>query len=132
MGVNLVAVLIASIVAMAVGHIWYAPGVFGKEWMKLAKIKPPKKKQKHMASTIILAWLSNIVMAYVLAIFLSFTKASTLATSLVVGVLVWVGFIATVSLGSILWEGKPVKLYVLNIAYNLVSITLMVLELYFL
>jgi hypothetical protein len=33
-------VLVASVVAFAIGALWYSPILFGKEWMALSKISP--------------------------------------------------------------------------------------------
>lgn len=41
--VNYVAVLLAALATMLVGSVWYTPAVFGKIWMKLAKVKPDQK-----------------------------------------------------------------------------------------
>jgi hypothetical protein len=39
--------------------------------------------------------------------------------------LVWVGFVATVSAGMVLWGGKPVQLYLLNNVSYLIGLILM-------
>ncbi len=41
--VNYLAVLVAAIVGMVVGFIWYSPKVFGKMWMKLSGVNPKDK-----------------------------------------------------------------------------------------
>lgn len=48
--VNYVAILLASIVSMVLGFLWYSPMVLGKQWMKEKKISPEsmKKSQKEM------------------------------------------------------------------------------------
>ena len=43
----------------------------------------------------------------------------------VVGFWNWLGFVAPVTLGSVLWEGKSPKLWVLNNGYYLVSLIVM-------
>ena len=56
-------------------------------------------------------------MVYVLARFLEMLGTTGAGEGAVIGLWVWLGFIATVSLGSVLWEGKPLKLYYINVAY---------------
>ena len=41
------------------------------------------------------------------------------------GFWVWLGFIATTMIGIVLWEIKPVKLYLLIVAYYLISLLVM-------
>ena len=35
--------------------------------------------------------------------------------------LLWAGLVVTAMVGGVLWEGKPLKLFVLNSSYHLVS-----------
>ena len=122
MEINLWAVLAAGLAAMVLGYIWYAPPVFGKMWMKLAKVE---KAKGGMAITVLSGLISMWVMAYVLAYLLKFLQAQTIWEGVIAGVWVWVGFVATVSLGSVIYERKPIKLYLLNNAFNLLSLAMM-------
>jgi len=58
----------------------------------------------------------------VLAVFLKYLQATTIPEGLQVAFWVWLGFTATVQLSPVLWEGKPIKSWVLNTAYSLVSL----------
>ena len=122
--VNLVAVLVASIVAMIVGFVWYGP-LFGKTWAKLMKIDMSKGKKKGMAKGMIAMFIAVIITNCVLSQVLAFAGAVTLSDALMVGFWVWLGFYATTLLGTVLWEGKPVKLYILQTAHYLVSLLVM-------
>ena len=62
---------------------------------------------------------------FVLSHLLSFLNASTLNQALQTAFWVWVGFIATVMLGSVLWENKPWKLYAINAFHYLVTLLAM-------
>lgn len=125
--VNIIAVVIAAIVSILIGAFWYSPAAFGKPWMSLMGFKREnmKKHKKEAQKSYILGFISALVMAYVLALFFSMTGVSTAGRGIYIGFLFWLGFIATVSLGSILWEGKPAKLYFINVFYNLVSLIVM-------
>ena len=46
--------------------------------------------------------------------------AATLVEGFVVAFLLWLGFIATSMLNSVIWEGKPVELYTIGIGHYLV------------
>ena len=126
--INLLAVLVAAIVGMVVGALWYSV-LFGKTWMKLMGITEAKMKEAQdkgsMSKSYLIAFLGILIMSYVLANFIEFTQATTISEALQVGFWSWLGFIATVSLGSILWECKPVKLYLINVAHQLVVLVLM-------
>lgn len=119
--VNLVAVLVASIVAMIVGFIWYGP-LFGKTWAKLMKIDMSKGKKKGMAKGMVAMFIAVIITNCVLSQVLAFAGAATISDALMVGFWVWLGFYATTLIGTVLWEGRPVKLYSLNVLHYLVTL----------
>jgi len=125
--VNYLAVLVAGLAAMILGAFWYSPVIFGKAWMKLSGMKMPSKKpdKKMMTKSYILGLLSQLVKAYVLAYMMELLGLVTINGGLMTAFLAWLGFIATISLGSVLWEGKSWGLWFLNNTYNLVALLLM-------
>ena len=117
--INHGAVVVASIASMVIGFLWYGP-LFGKTWMKLLDITPDKiesGKAKGMGKTYAIAFVGSLVMSYVLAHALIFAaayfKMSGVPAGLMSGFWNWLGFIAPVILGGVLWEGKPWKRWVL-------------------
>ena len=70
-------------------------------------------------------------MAYVLAHFAGIWNAADIMGAFNLAFWIWLGFIATVGLGSILWEGKTFQLYAINTGYYLASLFLMALILVF-
>mgnify|MGYP001611288200 CR=1 FL=1 len=122
--INYLAVLIAAIASMVIGFLWYGP-LFGKKWMQLMnfdKKKIDEAKKKGMGKIYALAFLTTLIMSYVLAHFVDYVEAKTIADGIVLGFWVWIGFLATTQIGSVLWEGKPVKLYLINTLHYLVSL----------
>ena len=121
---NYVAIIVAAIANMVVGYIWYSPMVFGKTWMKMMGKKDMEKKDS-MPLMMGAGYVSSVVMAYVLAIFIHLNGATTTLTGAMTAFWAWLGFIATVTLGGVLWEGKSVQLYILNAAHHLVGMLAM-------
>ena len=127
--INYLAVLVAAIAAMAIGFLWYGP-LFGKVWIrlmgfdKLNKKEMDKMKEKGKKSMPI-AFVVSLIMSYILAHFVDYTQAATFADGAIAGIWLWLGFIATVQIGSVLWEGKPVKLYIINTLHYLVTLIVM-------
>ncbi len=120
---NWILTIVAAIVGMIIGMVWYNPKVFGTVWMKWGNIKPSKDKKMH-AWQPITAFVAQLIMAFVLAIFIDLLQ-SNIWQALMTALFLWIGFIATVGIGVVLWEGKSVKLYLLNSAYYLVVILVM-------
>lgn len=121
--VNYLAVFVSAIVSMIIGSIWYGP-LFGKQWMSLMGFTQKdieKAKKKGMGKLYFAGFVSALVMAFVLAHFVG-VFATTVMEGIQTAFWIWIGFFATVMLGSVLWEGKSVKLYILNVAYYIVNL----------
>ena len=125
--INLLAVLVAALVSIILGFVWYGP-LFGKTWMQLSGFTAKdmeKAKKKGMTKTYILMIIGTLVSSYVLAHFVDYLQATDFNGALQAGFWLWLGFIAPVQLGIVLWEGKPWTLYFINVAYYLVNLILM-------
>lgn len=125
--INYVAVLVASIISMIVGAFWYSPMLFGKQWMEAMNFAPKDMldMKKRANASYAINFLLLLLMAFVLSHFVDYAQATTFIEGVQVGFWVWLGFIATISLGSVLWESKPIQVYLINAAYQLVSLVLM-------
>ncbi len=129
--INYLAVTAAAIANMVIGFVWYGP-LFGKTWMKLSGItaeKADSAKASGMGKTYLLAFAGSLVMSNVLAHALVFASAyfetSGIPAGLMSGFWNWLGFIAPVTLGAVLWERKSWTLWVLMNGYYLVTLLVM-------
>lgn len=129
--INYLAVLVAAIVSMALGFLWYGP-VFGKQWvamMKFPQAAIDEAKKKGMTKNYVITFVGCLVTAYVLAHFVAIAAlagvGSGVSGGLQSGFWAWLGFIATVTLGSVLWEGRSWKLWSFNNAYQLLNLLIM-------
>jgi hypothetical protein len=128
MAINHVAVIVTAIVGMVIGALWYSKALFGSTWMKLTGMTDKKLKEmqkKGMTKSYVLGFVSLLVMSYILAYFLKLFDANTMGEGVATGFLIWLGFVATVMLNSVLWEGKPFKLYFINALHYLVALVIM-------
>ena len=130
--INYLAVIVGAVIQMVLGFLWYGP-ILGKPWMAIMGISPeamaqgkndPKFKRMMMRNYVLLA-IGAFLMAWILDHALIFASAylgiSGVGAGLAVGFLNWLGFIAPLSLGPVLWEQKPWKLWFINAGYYLVS-----------
>lgn len=83
MKINYPAVVVAAILHWILGAVWY--GIFSNKFIELMAFTPEQlhaiETQNH-AKDYILAFLSSLVLVYVLAHFIQYTKATTLAGGL--------------------------------------------------
>ena len=103
--VNWWAILVAAVANIIVGYLWYGP-FFGKKWKELSGMKSQKMSSVKMtpAKSYLFGFIAALVMAYVLALFAQLAFADTFVRGALVGFWVWLGFVATVTIGSVIWE----------------------------
>jgi mannitol-specific phosphotransferase system IIBC component len=126
--INYWAVLAAALANMIIGSLWYGP-LFGKMWKKLQGWGPEQMKSMKMSANgaYVGGLVTALVSAYVLAHFVEALAVFDMASAWQLAFWVWLGFVATTQAGSVLWENKPVKLFLLNAANSLVTIYAMTL-----
>ncbi len=124
--VNYLAVIVAAVASMIVGSIWYGP-LFGKTWMKLAGYtkKDLKKMSLSPKQARGFGFVVALVMAYVLSFFVDYVGATTIAAGAQLAFWIWLGFIATIQIGAVIWEGKSLKLFLLHTVSSLISLIVM-------
>jgi len=125
--IDYVAVLVAALVPIVVGFIWHGP-LFGREWARLSGVSEDSMKDLPVYTYPIMI-LGALLMSFVLSHNLIFASAylnmSGMAAGLQAGFWTWLGFVAPVTVGVVLWEGKPWKLWVINSSYYLVGLCVM-------
>ena len=127
--INYIAVLVAAIVSMILGWLWYGP-LFGKAYMEGMGIDPnsaeTKEKMKQgMASAYVQMFILSLVMFYALAFTLWAFKAAMpgvapISAGLQGGFWTWLGFLLPVIYGQKLWGGKTFKFVSIGLGYYLV------------
>jgi hypothetical protein len=116
--INLPSVLLAGVAHMASGLIWFMPGLFGREWMKLTKQELKPARQWIAAGVI-----GHQLIALALAVIVYLANATTVVEGIGVGLLVWVGFVVTLEAGERIWEKIPFRLFAIRIGNHLVALS---------
>ena len=121
--INLIAVIVAACVNMAVGSAWYGP-LFGKLWMKFSgKTEESMKGDKaNMPKVMGAMFVGAFVQAYVLAHVIRFAEVNTVLNGAITGFMLWLGFVAVTILQDVLFDKKNQNLAVINSGYNLVAL----------
>jgi hypothetical protein len=129
MQISLLAVLVAAVVSMILGGLWYGP-LFGKVWIKLSGVKMPASKTE-MKKTMTFGYGGGFVLslltAYVLAHFLVLMDVQDAPAAAQIAFWTWLGFSFPIMAESVLWEGKAFKLLALNAGFRLVALSVMAL-----
>jgi hypothetical protein len=125
--VKLPAVIVAALSYWILGFVWYGV-LFAKQFISLMGFSEQQVKEMESASHIrelTIVVVCALVLAYVLACFISVSGVRTMLDGIKIAVLAWLGFVLTTNLESVLFEARPLGLYVLNNAYHLVGFVLM-------
>ncbi|MBI5019257.1 DUF1761 domain-containing protein [Candidatus Gottesmanbacteria bacterium] len=125
--VDYFSVLLAALAGMVVGFVWYSPLLFAKPWMRYAKIdaKKLKESQKKMGKTYVMSFITTVVTAFILALLLNASLVITMTEGLMLGGVVWLGFVATTMFTGVLFSEMPMGLFLINSGYQLASILVM-------
>ena len=127
--VAFVPILFAAIASVLIGWVWYSPRVFGGMWLRLTNLSPEQTERgkKRMWIMALLGLLASMVVAGVMEYFGIAWQVYDWAGALELGFLCWIGFCAPTLLGQVLWDQKPVRLYLINALYWLLSFLAMAL-----
>jgi len=117
--VNILAVIVAGVVGMFSGGLWYSEKMFGRTWGRENGPRPETTKDKHPASVFAISIALSIIAAYVLALWIgphpSFASAMT--KSLLAGAC----FVATSFGINYQFAGRSNKLLAIDAGYHIVQ-----------
>jgi len=121
--INTQTVVIAAVVNMVLGAIWYSSMAFGKQWSKYTG-KSLDSMKNNMAKNYIILVAWALVQSYALAYFVEYADATTAVEGVKIGVWAWVGFVASTSFSAVLFAGKKFQLWSIDSVYYLAVLTI--------
>jgi hypothetical protein len=117
--INLADVLVAAVINMIIGAIWYSPVLFAKQWSKLVGRKM-EDLQKSAGPGYAVAAIGALIQAYVLAHFVQYAGATSVGEGLVTGLWLWIGFVAVTTAMNYMFAGRSWQLWQIDAGYFLV------------
>ena len=126
---NFLAIIVAAIVNVVLGSLWYSPALFAKPWAKGVGMTKEQmgKGMKMSAGMYVPPLLAAIVTSYILAWFLHALNTTTLMGGIQIGFLAWLGFTTTAQVLNswVFSNGLPKQVYFINTGYHLVTFCVM-------
>ncbi len=128
--IDLLAVLLSAIAAMAVGSFWYSfSSPMGKIWLKEVGFKTPTPaemmaKNKEAMRAMAIYSVGVFVTMYVYFHMLATYQTATYWISLQGAFFTWLGFFAMPGIAGVVFEQKSWKLYAVNQSFNLIMLTI--------
>lgn len=117
--VNLMSILFAGVLAMAVGIVWYSDAVFGKRWQRLLAVSGDKMDKSGMGKILGITFVTTLISAYILSMFMHYAGAYGTLLGAKTGLWVWLGFIMPTQLANNLFTKKPFELFLVDTGHHL-------------
>lgn len=129
LGINYVVVVIAALVGMVIGYVWYSPWAFGKLWLKSKgwsdETLRAKKEGKSMAPVFALMTLGTAFTAFVIAVLFNSLILVGFSGIIKAALVLWIGFAVPVKLADYLFGGDTFTFFLISIGHELVVIFVM-------
>ena len=119
---NWLAILLATAVYFAIGFAWYSL-LFGNAWMR-AMGKTAEELQGGAGPGYAIAVVGELISVIVLAVVMRAMGFTGLVEGALIGLLVSLGIHATSSGVEYIFSGRSVTLYLINVGYAVVALTI--------
>jgi hypothetical protein len=104
-------ILLAAVVNMIIGFVWYSRFLFGKDVETTPNIK----------LAILWNFILILITASILGIFAVFLGVTTVSDGMFVGFLAWLGFVATTQMSAVIWGKMHFKRFCIHSGCQLLS-----------
>lgn len=118
--VDYLSVLIAGIVSMLLGGIWYHTSCFGKKWAAAHNYDISCLKGDFWSY--LLALINSLIIAWMFAVFYNALGISSLLGAIWLAFLTWFGFVATTQFSGVVWAKKPLNAYFIDAGFFLCAL----------
>lgn len=125
--INYFAVIVAAAAAFAMGGVWYSPLLFAKQWVKAHGFSEQRveEMQKGASKAYAGSLLCQLLIAFGIAVLVSYLHLWRWLQGLKLGVLIWVGFALPLGLMANMFSDKRITAFYIDAGYQLICLLLM-------
>jgi hypothetical protein len=127
LGLNILAVIGATVFTMALGAVWYGPLLFERAW-----VESNRHTREHLASLksrlpviYAICALSYLLTAFVLGQIVQFANARSPQAGAAIGLFCWTGFALPLALIAGFFAGRSARAMALDLGYQLIFFLVM-------
>ena len=121
--INYLAVVAAVVVQFAGGAAWY--GILSAPWLDaIGKSREEIPQGKSAMRAYLIAFVGSVIGMLGLAIVVQVAGADVLLEGLLLGLIAGIGFVATSQAAHYSFEGRPLKLYLINVGYPVLMLAI--------
>ncbi len=117
--INWIAVIVVALIYFAIHFFWYFPFAFGNLWLKLVG-KESEPKSKIIRDTIIMIPTSFITVL-IIDVVMILAGITEIGPALLLNLLLWIGFVATIGLNQTNFNDRGLKLFLLEYIFYLIG-----------
>lgn len=117
--------VVATIIYFLIHFLWYFPFAFGNLWLRLVG-KESEPKSKIIRDTIIMIPTSFITVLFI-EIMIDLTGMNDITSALILSILIWVGFVATIAINQNNFNDRGVKLFLIEYGFYLIGFIIVAL-----
>jgi hypothetical protein len=120
---NWLAVIVAAVAYWILGAIWYAQPVFGRAWLRAGGIEIPEG-QRPGPSVFLIPLIANSLAVVATGMLAVATSSNDAADGLVLGVVVWAGYVIGLTLLGATFDRRPnaALWFTINVGYHLIGL----------
>lgn len=118
-GVNLLAVIVAAVIAIVIGFVYYSPQAMGNRWMaylNTTRAQLGNPEPSGMGAGVV----ASLVNAWVLGVLALNLGATGIWDGILLGILCWLGFMATITAAEVAFLKQPWGLWLVNNIHNVI------------
>src|SRR2546428_2811186 len=121
---NWVAIILATVVSIGLGFLWFSPVLFLKPWVAL---RPDRNEMSGTASPMlyVITTVGALVSAITLDWVIELAHANGVAGGAIIGLYAGLGFVAPAILSDNLFNERPFKLYLIVGGFPVVGLLVM-------
>lgn len=126
---NYVAIIVAAVLNIVLGVIWWHDVLFGKPWRALMgwdtmTKEELKNKQKKSGPAYMTSVVSSLVIAFFLGGLIDMLNVISLSGAFRLAWVLWLAFVATTSLVDYMYAERKLKLWAINYGYHLAGMVM--------
>jgi hypothetical protein len=124
---NVLAIIVAAVVAFLIGGLWYSPLLFARQWMAAHAHSPEDvaRMKADAPRAYGISFVAFLVMAFILQLILNHVDAHTWISGALWAAHLWLGFAVTIGLMANVYSGKKFSVFLIDAGYQLVYLLVM-------
>jgi Protein of unknown function (DUF1761) len=121
---NWLAIGLAALSRVVLVAVWWSPPLFQRRWLTLTE-QTEESMRKNLAGGTIFAIAGSLIMAPVFDWVILKVGLHSAPSGALAGLALWAGFVMPPMLSSVVYEGKPFQLFLINSGFQLAALLCM-------